>query len=160
MKTNDEIREEWRRIDNDDIRRVCDILREHENRAQDYLVDIVAALCGVTVEEMFAATNVARLTHARWLFWYASRYRSTASYDAIARRSERYGHAYDLKTVQNAVNKMSAMIDTTVEWGRRWEVVRRIINLRDEGRPEERDTIVIHVPRALKDKLNIEIKEK
>lgn len=165
MKTNEQISRDWQNIDNSGLETICNILRKREYNVQDYLANIVAALCDVNIDEMFSNTNVSRLTHARWLFWYAYRYKTAFSYEAIAKNTERYGHPYDLRTIQNAVNKMSSMIDASNEWSHRWEVIKRIIKLSQTApRADEEElkdaTIVISIPKELKNKLNIVVKEK
>lgn len=138
-------------------------LKLHEQDLQDYLAELITSLCDVTVEEAFESTDVIYLAHARWLYWYAYRYMTNESYEKIAKRSSRFGHTFHLRSIQSGVNKMAVMIERETLWRQRWSVVKQIIRelqeTDDEGKKMD-NTIIIQVPRGLKDKIQIKIKEK
>lgn len=154
MELNEEkIKEEWAKIDScktgDTSMAVC-----------EYLADYIASLCGFTRAEMFSRVRNQATTHARWLFWYAYRFMTKDTYSEIAYRTESW-HFYTSKSVQVATQKMSSMIDSEPMWNRRWRVVKQFIKLR-EGYDDEKldNTIIVQVPRHIKDKIQIVIKEK
>lgn len=138
-------------------------LQMQEQEIHDYLADLVTALCDVTTEEAFSNTDVIYLAHARWLYWYAYRYMTNESYEKIAKRTSRYGHLFHLRSIQSGVNKMSAMIEIEPVWRQRWSVVKQIIKELQTNEKENSDidnTIIIQVPRDLRDEIQIKIKEK
>ena len=77
--------------------------------------------------------------------------------DLLKRIFNYYGHSL------SGVNKMAVMIERETLWRQRWSVVKQIIRelqeTDDEGKKMD-NTIIIQVPRGLKDKIQIKIKEK
>lgn len=55
---------------------------------------------------------------------------------------------------------MSMMIENESLWKRRWTIIKRIIKLREQEDDYIDKTIVIQVPKTLKGKINITIKDK
>ena len=47
MESDEKIRKDWESLDNADVDEVCRMLRQHERRIQDYLIDCVASMCDV-----------------------------------------------------------------------------------------------------------------
>lgn len=160
-RTDEQIKADWSRLDTVHIDAALNHLRRHEQNIQEYLADCVAAICDVDVNEMLSNTDVIFLAHARWLYWYAYRYMTNESYEKISMNTSRFGHSFAMRSVQGGVNKMAMMIAEEPMWTKRWVIVRRIIKLRDQKDESKADDgIVIQVPRGMKDKLNITIKEK
>jgi chromosomal replication initiation ATPase DnaA len=161
METSDEsIKKGWADVEYKHIEKALEHLRQHEEDIRIYLADCVAAVCGVERKDMFSESDVACFAHSRYLYWYAYRYMTGEAYEKIARQVPDDGHHFVLRSVQNGVNKMSRMIEEEPVWKRRWTIIKRIIKLRwqeDEGIDK---TIVIQVPKTLKGKVNISIKDK
>lgn len=161
IKNDEKIMEDWAVLDNINIEQACNYLRYHEQDIQKYLANIVASLCDVDAQEMLDNNDIIYNAHARWLFWYAYRYMTNESYDKIAKSTAFNGRPFHLRTIQSGVNKMSMMIESEDIWQKRWAIVKRIIKLRDKKKEEKIDnTIVIQIPKDLRDKINIQIKEK
>ena len=159
-KTNDEIKSRWTEIDTRHIERACEHLRAFEGDVRCYIADFVAALCGVDKQEMFSASDVVYLAHARWLYWYTCRYATNESYDKIARHASGNDHVFVQRTIQSGVNKMAMMIEREQLWNKRWLAIRRLLRLRDDDTAKEKNnTIVINVPKELMKDVKIEIKE-
>jgi hypothetical protein len=162
MTHNDEqIKDDWAVLDSINIEQACNYLRNHEQDIQRYLINLVAALCDVDVRDMLGDNDIVYNAHARWLFWYAYRYMTSESYEKIAKDTAYNGRPFHLRTIQSGVNKMAMMIAQEDIWQRRWKIIKRIIKLRDKRDEEKTDnTIIIQVPRDLRNKINITIKEK
>lgn len=162
MKKECEIQEDWKRLDNENIEQVCYYIRKHEIDIREYIADIIASLCDVDKYEMLSKNDTIFLVHARWLYWYAYRYMTNESYGKMSANTRREGHPFTLHAIQAGVNKMGVMIEREPLWVKRWTILKRIIKLRDAGNEEKKEdtTIVIQVPEALKDNINIKIKEK
>lgn len=162
MNTNgDEIIGNWTALDEYHVNEALKHLGALESDSQMYLSDYVATLCGITVKEMFSSSDVVFFAHSRWLYWYAYRYITNESYDKIARQDFHYGHKFSQRTIQNGVNKMAMMIEEDTLWKKRWTIIKRIIKLREQyEKPKTDNTIVIQVPKELRDSISIVIKEK
>ena len=136
------------------------LLAKYNVDVKDYLLNIVATLCNVSKEGMFANSDIACCVHARWLYWYAYRYMTNESFAKIASESSSYGHPFVLRTVQSGTSKMSMMIEQEPVWKKRWIVLKKIIKLRNQDVNNGDNVIVINIPRELKEHIKIEIKEK
>lgn len=159
--SDEQIRMQWEQIDSHVINETCALLRKYEYLAFDYLAELIAALCDVSVEELFAQCRAIEIAHARWFFWYSYRRMTGESYAKIAARASNRGHVYANGAVQYAIEQMSQMIGKEQNWVRRWNIVKRWINIRNESIGKKRDTtIVVQVPAEIKDEINIVIKEK
>ena len=157
MDSEEKIKSDWNLLDNADIDEVCSLLRIHEQRIQDYLIDCVAATCNVDKLDMM--TNVSNLTliHSRWLFWYAYRYMTNEPFVRISDVTLRYGKKFTEQSISNSVNKMGNMIANETIWTKRWLIIKRIIRLRNEtakNNLQETIKVVVHHPK------NVEIKLK
>lgn len=154
MKTDEQIKDELKRIDTHVIQSVCNILRQYNKETRDYLADVVAAVCDVTLEDLMTDTKHLHNSHARWFFWYAYRYMTNESYSSIAKRTSSW-RKFTESCVGICVGKMSMMIDNEPIWKKRWVIVKRIIkqsyNLIED---EAQEPIKIIVPQNA----NVELK--
>ena len=141
------------------IKKAVEHLQLCEKDLKKYLSDFVAALCEVPKDSMLSNTHVAYCAHARYLYWYAYRYMTNESYEKIAAMSCESGHKYTQSAIATGVNKMSTMIEEEPLWNKRWLIVKRIIKLQWQDETID-NTIVIQVPKDLKGKVNIQIKDK
>lgn len=161
MRGEEDIKREWQELDS--IDEILRLVRECEYNVQEYLANTVASLCDVDVDTMMSNCDKIYIAQARWLFWYAYRYMTNETYEKIGEMSRTRGkHPFTTNTIGQAINKMSALIESEPIWKKRWMIIKRIIKLRDEVSSEKKtdNTIIIQVPRELRDKLNIQIKEK
>lgn len=132
MKSDNEVLQDWTRIETENIERACELLRGYDNEVENYLAHIVASLCGVDVEKMLSDTSVAYLAQPRWLYWYAVRYMTNETYEKIAARTEtKSGYHFTPNGIGQSINKMSAMIINEPIWTKRWTILKHIIKLRD-----------------------------
>ena len=160
-RTEDEIRGDWQALNTYYLEQACKLLAHYEGSIQKYIADAIASLCGIAKNDMFKASDVVYFAHARWLYWYAYRYMTNESYDKISSQSFHGEHKFAQRTIQNGVNKMAMMIEKEPIWKKRWSVIKRIIKLKDNNVVSDmNNTIVIHVPKDLKEIVKIEIKEK
>ena len=161
-KTEDEYKAEWKHVDSECVNQALDCLRQHDVNIHEYLASIIASLCDVTAEEMFSNKNTLYMAQARWLFWYAYRYMTNETYEKMSLRVMRlHGKKFTPQGVGMSINKMSQMIDTEPLWAKRWSIAKKIIKLRErQDEVKEDNTIVIQVPRDIKDNVNIVIKDK
>lgn len=161
METSDEsIKKGWADVEHKHIEKALEHLRQHEADIRTYLADCVAAVCGVDGKYMFSESDIACYAHARYLYWYAYRYMTGEAYEKMARQVPNGGHHFVLRSIQNGVSRMSQMIEEEPLWKKRWTIIRRIIKLREQGDECIDNTIVVQVPKELKGKVNISIKEK
>lgn len=143
------------------IEEVVSQLRKFECDIQERLADFIAALCNITTEEMFSPTEKAFFSHARWLYWYAYRHLTKEPYERIAKKTEQlFGRKFTTMCVASAVNKMMLMIESEPVWKKRWYAVKRILSTDENFGKDEDNIIVIQVPKGMKEKFNITIKER
>lgn len=160
MKSDETIISEWQEMDS--IDKILSALRHHELDMQEYLADTVAALCNVRKETMLGGSEKAYIAQARWLFWYAYRYMTGETLEKIANMTLlNGGHKFTTCGIGQSINKMTILISSDPLWEKRWNIIKRIIKLRDAKQEEPQDTtIVVRVPKGLKEKIKFEIKEK
>lgn len=159
-KSEELISAEWKELDS--IGHILELVRSHEYDIYTYLAETVAALCGIDVDKMLAFNSKIYVIQPRWLFWYAYRYMTGETFEKIAEMTKNKGNYYFTpNSICHSINKMSALIESAPLWKKRWTIIKRIIKLRDANVEEQVDnTIVIQVPRDIKDKIQISIKEK
>jgi chromosomal replication initiation ATPase DnaA len=160
--TDEEIKKTLEGFDESHLEQALRHLRQYEGDVQNYLADCVAAICGVKKNDMFTNNKKEYYVHARWLFWYAYRYMTNESYDKIAYISSANGHHFVLRTIQSCTGKMAMMIESEPLWKKRWMVIKRIIKLYNSMDSDKQtdNTIVVQIPRNLKDTISIKIHEK
>lgn len=153
-----------RQIDNDIITAVCDQLRRYDDDIVLYIVDFVAALCGVDAKKMMSNNDKRLYAEPRWLVWYACRYITNSGFSKIAQMTAPHGHMFTGNSVQKCSGKMSQMIDEIPIWGKRWRILKNIIDIWDFERisakkeRKKQEKIIINIPRELKDRIKIDIK--
>lgn len=162
MKNNEQIKADFTNIDNDSLKKGLYYLGLYEKSIQEYLVDVVAALCGIEKEKMLTDGNVLKSAHARWLYWYAYRYLSNESYDKIADITYGIcGKRFTKQAIGHCISRMSIMVEEEPLWKKRWTIIKRIIKLRDVDNDKKVDnTITINIPKELREQITIKIQEK
>lgn len=162
MKSEDTIISEWQEMDS--VEKILQAIRHHELDMQDYLAETVAALCNVDKSKMLGGSDKSYLSQTRWLFWYAYRYMTGETFEKIAMITLQQNEGerkFTTTAIGAGYNKMSALIVNDPLWGKRWSIIKRIIKLRENPSAKKEDnTIVISVPKDLRDKISITIKEK
>lgn len=160
IKSDETIKQEWSELDNADIEQICELLKTHECRIQDYLVDCVASLCNVDKCDMMTNVSTLNILHSRWLFWYAYRYMTNEPFVRIKEITQRYGRTFTEQSISNSVNKMGTMIASETIWTKRWVIIRRIIKLRDETNKDNESqktiSVVVHHPKNVEVKLKMD----
>lgn len=161
MKTDEQIKNDWQRLETENIEKACDLLRQHESRIEDYMADIVASLCNVDCAEMLTNSSVAYLAQARWLYWYAIRYMTNETYDKIAMRTTaKSGCKFTPNGIGQSINKMALLVAQEPIWVKRWTIIKHIIKLRDmvvkEKSEMETVTMKIIAPKGVKVELKNE----
>lgn len=161
-KSDERIKEELDAIDNENIEQAIYLLRNHGKDVSSYLASFVAAICDVSVEDMLSEKITFHIAHARWLYYYAYRYMTNESFTKISIQTKTDKKTYSAKAIQNCVTKMSMMIANEPLWSKRWSVIKRVIKLQQEDRKitNHDNTIIINIPKELKEHIKIEIKEK
>lgn len=161
MKSDETIRTDWTRIDNDNIERACELLRGQEYAVQDYMAEISAALCDVDVKEMLSETSVAYLSQARAFFWYSVRYMNSETYDKIAERTLKHGgFNFTPNGIGQAINKMARLIEKEPIWKKRWIMMKRVIKIRETVgcNTSDESTVIVRVPKGVKVEIENETK--
>lgn len=158
-KTDEDFKNEWKQLDESNIQQVCQYIQRHEINIQYYLADIIASLCNVQKDKILNLRNKElRYVHVRWLLWYAYRYMTAESYDNLS--TNKIWSNADKTSIRYGVLKMGTMIEHEPFWARRWAIVKKIIDIRNAGEEPIDNTIVITIPRDIKNKVNIQIKNK
>lgn len=105
----------------------CKLLASYEGDMREYLAEFTCALCGISVEEMRDKNAKDSLcAQVRWLYWYAYRYMTGDSFASIQQKE---GNGVVISAIAQGVNKMSRLIDGRTIWTRRWNDLKRIINI-------------------------------
>lgn len=158
MDSEEKIKQDWATLENNCIEQVCELLRCHEIRIQDYLADCVAAICGIDKSDMMTNVSKMSVVHSRWLFWYAYRYMSNEPFIRIAEITHRYGRRFTEQSISCSVNKMGNMIANETIWTKRWVIIRRIIKIREEIPSNGQETIMVtvHHPKNVEVKLKMD----
>ena len=144
------------------LEKAIEHLRSIETEPKEYLADLVASVCDITTKEMFSPTGKAYNSHVKWLYWYAYRHLTKETYERIAKKTEElFGKKYTTMCVASAANKMMLMIESEPAWKRRWYDIKKLISTnKTQSEDDEDRNIVIQVPKGMKDKFNITIKER
>lgn len=163
MSYDNDVSNKLQEIETSYLDEVLECLKKRDIAIRNFLADVVATLCDVDKNAMLTTGNVVNISQARWLFWYAYRYMTSESYAKIADiTASLNGKHFTLQSVASSVSRMAMMIDKEPMWKKRWEILRRIIKSNENTTSEKNidNTIVIHVPKGIKEFINIEIKEK
>ena len=162
MKSDETIRTDWMRIENENIERACELLRGQEYAVQDYMAEISAALCDVDVKEMLSETSVAYLSQARAFFWFSVRYMNSETYDKIAERTQKHGgFHFTPNGIGQAINKMARLIEKEPIWKKRWIMMKRVIKIRELANRDDgmESTITVRVPKGVRVEIENETKK-
>ena len=168
IKSDSETKQDWMTLDDENVKRICEMVRSYERDIQDYLAEMVASLCDLEAHEMMTKDDRIHCTHARWLFWYAYRHMTNDTFEHLSQITERYGRKYSLQAINTAVNKMSALIIDNTIWTKRWTVLKRIIKMRDQaaefsfehtGDKLPSDKVYVNIPRELRNKVEIKYED-
>ena len=163
IKSDNEIIEDWKKLEEESMQVICDKVKNYERDIQDYLAELVASQCDLDMSEMMTKDDRIHCNHARWLFWYAYRHMTNDTFEHLSQITERYGRKFSHQGINSAVNKMSNLIADNTIWTKRWTVLKRIIKMRDHATefdfgqtsPYPTDRISIIVPQELKSKIEI-----
>jgi chromosomal replication initiation ATPase DnaA len=160
LKDEEEIKTDWNTLDEKNIESAMYYLRKHEQDTSKYLANCVASLCNIEEKDLLADTNAAHISHARWLYWYAYRYLTNESYAKMSQQLKTDSRTFVGRAIQQGVTKMAMMISNEQVWNRRWNIIKRVIKIRYSDDEKEDNTITINIPKELRKKIKIEIKEK
>lgn len=125
------------------------------------LVELVSEACGISAEEIFARGNNLQCVHARWFYWYALRYITGESYEAISKSPLPNSHKYAGACVGFGIKRIGEMMAQEPLWHKRWAMLKQAIK---ENIPNaeiiEDNTIVISIPKGMRSHFNVVIQEK
>lgn len=129
MKSEREIESEIRQIENNTIDTICQSLANYSDNLCDYLATFVAKICKVSNKEMFSETKNLDIVRARWLYWYAYRYMTDATYETIALHNNcKENKKFTRVAVNQGVSRMALLIsEEDTIWAKRWNIIRRVI---------------------------------
>lgn len=169
MKTDQEIKREWMDLRSKSFKEIERVLRKYDYDTQDMLASFVASICNVDVADMLSSCDKLHIAQSRWLFWYAMRYVTHETYERIAERTMICGNRFSSRAVGAGITKMNGMIDTNDEWKQRWMVIKRMVKLKEDpmsyyendfSNPNpQKYKIMLQVPKALKGRVEVSIKE-
>ena len=122
--TSDEALKRITQSEDENVKAACDALRRYNGTISDCLMEVVASLCNMTVDELKNDSKHSSKT-ARSLYWYAYRQLTGEHYPRMAEQS---GLKVSVCTVNFAVNKMEMIISQNNFWTKRWQILKRIVN--------------------------------
>lgn len=169
MKTDNEIKNEWLKLERKSFKEIEQILQNFTFNEQVMVGSFVATLCGVDYSDLFVENKRQQNTHARWLYWYAIRYMTGETYERISVRTYFDGCRFSGQNIGIGISKMNKMIGTEYEWKRRWKIIKHFIDLKED--PEsyhENDfsnpmsmkyKLSLNVPKGMKKNIEVEVKE-
>lgn len=170
MKDNEEIRREWEDLQDKSFKEIEAVLRKCDYNAMTMLSSFVASICDVDTADLLSSSANMYISQCRALFWYAYRYMTQDPYERISQKTSIEGCKFSADTVRKACEKMMTLIDVDDVWKGRWINVKRFIRLKDNPHsyptPDnskmfpEKYKLMLHVPKEIIDKIEIEIKEK
>ena len=163
IKSDSETVQDWIRLDDENVKRICDLVKSYDREIKDYLAEVVSSMCDIDTIGMMTRKDSIQHVHARWLFWYAYRYMTNDTYEHIAQTTQTDGVKFSTQCVIASVNKMSEMVINNTIWTKRWTVVKRIIKMRDQtiefsferDKKLPTDKIVVTIPKELQGKIQI-----
>lgn len=126
MKSDNDIAQDLKEIDQQTIDVVCDLLRQYSIKTSMYLAKMVASVCDVDVDKMLTDTKHLQHSHARWLFWLAYRYMTKENYDSIASKTGTK-RKFTVGSIGYCISKMSMMVESEPIWVKRWIIIKRVI---------------------------------
>lgn len=169
MKSDNEIKNEWLRLDKKTFKEIETILQNFKFDAQVLVGSFVASICGVDYSDLFVENKKQHQTHARWLYWHALRYMTGETYERISVRTYFDGCKFSSQNIGIGISKMTKMIGMEKEWRKRWMLVKHLIDLREDPHGYHQNDFTnpmpqkyklsLRVPKELKDNIEIEIKE-
>ena len=146
MKSDEDLKRDWNRLENENIEKACEYLRKYESDIEDYIAEVIASLCNIDVKDMLSDTSVAYLAQPRWLYWYAIRYITNETYEKIALRTmSKCGVSFTPNGIGQSINKMAAMIAQETIWIKRWTIIKHIIKMRDTTNLSAQETVTFKV---------------
>ena len=126
MKSDNDIAQDLKDIDQQTVDVVCDLLRQYSIKTSMYLANMVASMCDVDVDEMLTDTKHLQNSDARWFFWLAYRYMTNENYDSIARKTGTK-RKFTVGIIGYCISKMSMMVESEPIWVKRWTIIKRVI---------------------------------
>lgn len=170
MKDNDSIKQEWKDLRNKSFREIEGVLRKYDYNSLTMLSSFVSSICDVETADLLTSSANIYISQCRALFWYAYRYMTQDSYERISNKTAIDGCRFSPDTVRKACEKMADLINVDPQWKGRWINVKRFIRLKEDPLsyqvPDnvsvmpQKYKLMLHVPREIKDQIEIEIKEK
>lgn len=125
---SEKVREDIEAIENETIRKVCELLNEYDGRIKQYLVNLVGSLCDIPVDEMMSNTKDIDVVHARWFYWSAYRYMTYESFEKMSYDSNVW-HYFAPSTIVSGVAKMGVMVQQDSLWAKRWQIIKGMIKI-------------------------------
>lgn len=110
------------------IEKVCQIIQNYNGELKTILAYITASLCDVKAEDLLVDTTRMDVVRARWLYWYAYHYMTGETHESISRKSEEQ-RKFATSAVGAGITKISALIDTSSVWSKRWAYLKRVVKI-------------------------------
>lgn len=134
------------------------ILSRYDYNPITMLGEHVASLCNIDVGDLYTSLDKTHIAQARWLLWFAYRYATGETFDMISKRTYFCGHEFRPRAVAFGVEKMLHLIESNESWKNKWLVLKHLIKSESRENKNEQVKMTLHVPKSIKDKINIEIK--
>ena len=170
MKDNETIRQECGELNMKTSNEIEAVLRKYDYNTMTMLLSFVASICDVNAADLLTSSANIYMSQCRALFWYAYRYITQETYDRISKKTAFEGCAFSPDAVRKACEKIAELINSDMQWKGRWINVKRFIRLKEEMdeslNPDNSDPfsqkhkLTLYVPKEIRDKIEIEIKER
>ena len=115
MKTEEEIRDDSLKIEEDGLKAACDAIRQCDIDVQKNLAEIVASICEIDYDTMMGDEKRYYTAQCRWMFWHAYRYMTNEPYVKMAERLGKYGHKFSVPAIITGVNNLEETLDLPQE---------------------------------------------
>lgn len=110
------------------------LLSKYEYNPINILRTCVASLLNVNEIDLLTNSQKIQLSQARWFFWLAYRRMTNDPYEKMAQMLSIEGHHFHTQSIVNSVSRMNRIIVQDKTWGKKWEKMKEIIKIIQNGR--------------------------
>jgi len=127
-----------------------------ESELMDKVFQVVCDVCDVTIEGLLHSKSMP-YPNCRGLCWYAMRQITGMTYTRIAQVLHTKGSAFTSQSVCGTTTKTINLISKSNYWGKKWEEIRQLLEIKKADKFEEPIVITIGIPKEAKGKIEFKI---
>lgn len=132
--TKEDLQEQLKICDDELKKELQIVLEKHEYNPLNILRICVASLLGVNEIDLLTNSKKTQHSQARWFFWMAYKRMTNETYERMAQLFSIEGHHFHTQSIINSVGQMNRLVQKDRIWARRWEKIKEIINIIQNGR--------------------------